>query len=464
MITRRAALTALAAAPLVLSQSRRKPNLVVILADDMGYGDISTYGSPGVPTPNLDAIARQGTRFTDGYVSCAVCSPSRVALLTGRYQQRFGHEFNSGSPEREAEVNFGIPKQATILPQMLKPAGYRSGVFGKWHLGVREGYHPLDRGFDEFVGFLPGGNDFVTGRTPGAQIAAVRGEGEAMPKQRQHTLMRGREPFSDDRYLTDLLSSEAADFIGRNREQPFFLYLAYNAIHTPLQATTRYLDRFAGIANPKHRVLAAMTAALDDGVGSVMSKLRETNLERDTMLVFLSDNGCPVVTGAGTNHPLNGEKATYFEGGIRIPYMMRWPGRIPGGKTYREPVVSRDIVPTFLNAAAVPSQIQFDGTNLLPFLNGGSGAPHDVLYWRGGKGRAVRKGKWKLLEFGDNYTKLFDLQADIGEKKDVSAANPDVVRELKSAWTAWSNTMAKPGWPPRYREVTVNGDRLNWEL
>ena len=466
MLTRRDALRGLAAAPLALAQPSRKPNLVILFADDMGYGDISCYGSPDVPTPHIDALARQGARFTDGYVSAAVCSPSRVALLTGRHQQRFGHEFNSGPPEREGQVNFGLPKNATILPQMLKPHGYRSAIFGKWHLGVRDGYHPLQRGFDEFVGFLPGGNDFVTRRTPGAQIAAVRGEGERMPEQRQHTLLRGHTPFQDDRYLTDLLAEEGVEFIQRNRANQFFLYLSFNAIHTPLQATARYMDRFPTIKNPKHRVLAAMTAALDDAVGAVMAKLRESNLDRDTMVVFMSDNGCPVITGAGTNHPLNGEKVTYFEGGIRVPYVLRWPGRVPSGLTYRQPAVSRDIVPTFLEAAGIsaPDGIRFDGANLLPYLNGRAGAPHQALFWRAGNGRAVRMGKWKLVEFGDSYSRLFDLEKDIGEKNDLSASHPAEVRKLRDGWKAWSDTMATPAWPARYRELTVNGETLTWEL
>jgi len=459
MASRRAFLASLASAPFALAQPPRKPNLVILFADDLGYGDIGCYGSPDVPTPHIDGLAKQGVRFTDGYVSASVCSPSRVALLTGRYQQRFGHEFNSGPPAREAEVGFGLPKNATILPQILKPQGYRSAIFGKWHLGVREGYHPLDRGFDEFTGFLPGANDFVTSKTPGARIAAVRGEGEATPATRQHTLVRGRTAFEDDRYQTDLLAEEAVRFIDRHKANPFFLYLAFNAVHTPLHATERYLDRFPTIKNPKHRMLAAMTAAMDDAVGAVLDKLRGQNLDRDTMVVFLSDNGCPVITGAGTNHPLNGEKCTYFEGGIRVPYVLRWTGRVPAGVTYRQPVVSRDIIPTFL-----AKQGGFDGANLLPYLNGRPGAPHEALSWRAGNGRAIRKGKWKLLEFGESYSRLFDLDADIGEKRDLSAQHPTVVRDLRAQTKQWSDAMSKPAWPARYRELSVNGEKLTWEL
>ena len=375
----------------------------MFLADDLGYGDIGCYGSPDVPTPHIDALAGEGVRFTDGYVSCAVCSPSRVALLTGRYQHRFGHEFNSGPIEREAQVGFGLPSEARILPQFLKPAGYRSGAIGKWHLGVRPGFRPLERGFDEFYGFLTGGNAYVTRRTVGARAAGADGEGPSIPIQRADPIRRG-EPVEEDRYLTDAFGAEAVDFIERNHQNPFFLYLAFNAIHTPLHTTNRYLDRFASIKNEKHRMLAAMTMALDEAVGAVVAKLRQKRLEQDTLVFFLSDNGCPVMTGAGTNAPLNGEKVTYYEGGIRVPFIARWPGRLPAGQVYRQPVVSRDIVPIFLSAAGLrlPSGIEFDGVDLLPYVKGDKReAPHDLLFWRAGKGRAARRDKWKLVEFGD---------------------------------------------------------------
>jgi arylsulfatase A-like enzyme len=440
----------------------RKPNLVVIFADDMGYGDIGCYGSPDVPTPHIDRLAREGTRFTDGYVSCAVCSPSRAALLTGQYQQRHGHEFNSGTIAREAEVNFGLPSSAKILPQRLAPMGYRSKAVGKWHLGARPGYHPLDRGFDEFYGFLGGGNEFITDRTPGA-VTLADPDPENKLQPRRDPILRDREKLSEDRYLTDAFADESVEFVRANASRPFFLYSAFNAIHTPLHVTKPYVDRVAKIANERHRLLAAMTVALDDAVGRIVSQVRESQIEPDTMIVFLSDNGCPEITGAGTNGPLNGEKVTYFEGGIRVPYIMRWPGRIPAGKTYREPVVSRDIVPTFLSAAGGASD-DFDGVDLLPYLNGSKrGAPHDFLFWRGGTGRAVRMGRWKLVEFGDNV-RLFDLAADLGEKSDVATKNPNVVREMRGAFASWSAKMAPPAWPPRYRELTVNGEKWNWEL
>ncbi len=462
MMTRRTALATLASG--LAAQPPRQPNLIVFLADDLGYGDIGCYGSPDVPTPNIDALARGGTRFTDGYVSCAVCSPSRVALLTGQYQQRHGHEFNSGPPEREGQVGFGIPKSAKLLPEYLKPAGYVSGAFGKWHLGVRPGYHPLERGFDEFYGFLPGANDYITTATPGGSSQPA-GEGPAkVLDQRIQPVMRGHQAVKEDRYLTDALAAEASSFVERHRARPFFLYLPFNAVHTPLHATSKYLDRFARISNPRHRHLAAMTVAMDEAIGTVMKKVRDSGLENDTMAVFLSDNGCPTITGAGTNGPLNGQKVTYYEGGIRVPYIMNWKNRIRANNIYRHPVVSRDISATFLAAAGIKPDRELDGVDLLPFVKGGAGVPHASLFWRGGKARAVRKGKWKLLEFGEDFSRLYDLEADLGEKSDVSARHPDVVRGLREEWRAWSAKMKPAAWPPRYRELTVNGVSINWEL
>jgi arylsulfatase A-like enzyme len=467
MLTRRAALASLLAASAARAEQKRKPNFVVFLADDLGYGDIGCYGSPDVPTPNIDAIARNGVRFTDGYVSAAVCSPSRAALLTGRYQHRFGHEFNSGPVEREAQINFGLPKSEKILPAYLKEAGYVSGMFGKWHLGVRPGYHPLERGFDEFVGFLPGANDFVTQSTPQAFATAADDAPGRIPASRSAPLLRGHSELTDHRYLTDILGEEAVKFIGRHKKDPFFLYLPFNAVHTPLQATAKYLKRFDRIRNEKHRTLAAMTAAMDDAVGAVMTRLKESQLENDTLVIFLSDNGCPLMTGAGSNGALSGEKVTYYEGGIRVPFLMQWRGRIPAGQTYRNPVVSRDILPTLLAAAGrqLPPGIEFDGVDLLPYLDGSNrSAPHDILFWRCGNARVVRKGPWKLLEFAGQLTRLHHLPTDPSEKEDLSARHPELVNELRASWKHWSERMAQPAWPPRFREVTVHGQTLRWEL
>ncbi len=467
-MTRRALVQTLIGSSLLAQSGRhsRKPNLIVILADDLGCGDIGCFGGQDVTTPWIDSMAEAGTKFTDGYVSAPVCSPSRASLLTGRHQQRFGFEFNPGSAEREAEIGFGLPATEQILPYFLRAAGYRCGIIGKWHLGVRPGYHPLDRGFDEFFGFLGGANDYVITTTPGARVLD-HGWRNTLSSAPFEPIFRGREAVTEKRYLTDAFAEEAVKFIERNRREQFFLYLALNAVHEPFHGTERYWNRFPGITNERRRMLASMASAMDDAVGAVWKKVRECGLEQDTLIVFISDNGAPVISGCGSNGPFNGEKCTYYEGGIRVPFVAVWPGKIPAGKAYRQPVVSRDIAPTLLAAAGIsePKERAFDGVDLLPFLDTGAArVPHESLCWRAGSGRAIRMGKWKLIEVGQTYTKLYDLSTDPGEKTDLSAHNPAILRDMRAAWTAWSAEMSPPAWPSRRRELSVNGESLTWEL
>lgn len=463
ILTRRGALQILTAGP-VAAQRRgpaRKPNFIVILADDLGCGDVACFGGKDVATPHIDSMATAGVRFTDGYVSCAVCSPSRAALLTGRYQQRFGHEFNSSQGGAKGAV-FGLPKTETTLAQYLKPLGYRTALVGKWHLGNQEGYLPQDRGFDEFFGFLDGANEYVIPGTKGARVL----EEDGMP-ERHHPMYRGKQEVRELRYLTDAFREEACSFIERNRNRPFFLYLAVNAVHGPLQTTERYWNRFAGVTNPRRRMLAAMASAMDDAVGAVLARLRACGLEKDTLIFFLSDNGSPLSKGAGSNGIFNGSKFTYYEGGIRVPFLALWPGRIPAGKVYSHPVVSRDIVPTVLAAAGIPQPkgVEFDGVDLLPFLNGAkTHPPHDVLFWRAGKGRAVVMGRWKLVECGPEHIKLYDLAADPGETKDLSGKAPQVLKELRQAWSEWNAKMIPPIFKPRKHKCIINGEELTWDI
>jgi len=467
-ITRRTACQTLLAASLNAQQPRqlRRPNLVVILADDLGYGDIACFGGAEVATPEIDSLTAGGTKFTDGYVSCAVCSPSRAALLTGRYQQRFGHEFNPHSENWEVQADFGLPLKEKTLPEYLRPLGYKSGIVGKWHLGSRPEFHPLERGFDEFYGFLGGANDYATLETRDARGLPDE-EGDAIPKVRRHPILRGKQEVREPRYLTDAFAEESCAFINRYRRQPFFLFLALNAVHNPLHTTERYWNRFGSVKNERRRILAAMAAAMDDATGAVLRKIRESGLDQDTMVVFLSDNGSPLMNGAGSNGIFNGAKCTYYEGGIRIPFAAAWSGRIPAGRVCRYPISSRDILPTFLAAAgaAAPANVQLDGVNLLPLLTGAATQPpHDALYWRAGKGRAVRKDKWKLVECGDSHSRLYDLSTDPGETTDLSAKFPAVHRELRQMWNDWNSRMIAPHWPARQRKVAINGEQLVWDL
>lgn len=316
-----------------LAAGSAKPNVIIILADDLGYGDLGFQGCLDIPTPRIDSLARNGVRCTNGYVTGANCSPTRAGLLTGRYQQRFGHEFNPAETRNE---RFGLPIFETTIADRLKAAGYVTGIVGKWHLGFDRRYHPLERGFDEFFGFLGGSHPYFPGRGP--------------------AIYRGTRAVGEQEYLTDAFGREAVSFITRHKDQPFFLYLAFNAVHLPKQATDDRLARFASITDPARRNYAAMLAALDLAVGKVLDTVRSERLEEKTLIFFLSDNGGPTRMGGingSRNEPLRGSKRTTLEGGVRVPFVVQWKGKIPVGTVYEEPVIQLDILPTALAAAEV---------------------------------------------------------------------------------------------------------------
>jgi arylsulfatase A-like enzyme len=427
-----------------------KPNIVVILADDLGYSDIGVQGGPDIPTPFIDSIARNGVRCTSGYVSGAYCSPTRAGLLTGRYQQRFGHEFNEGRGQAPGVV-FGLPLTETTLAQRLKALGYVTGAIGKWHLGVEPPFRPMNRGFDEFYGTLS--------NTPFFHPNLLDSRVSPDPKRVEE------ESF----YTTDAYAARAVEFIEAHKNEPFFLYLPFNACHVPSQAPEKYLDRFEGIRNEERKKYAGMMAALDDAVGVVLGKLRDLKLEENTLVVFLSDNGGPMTKmgqNGSNNRPLRGQKGDVWEGGVRVPYFVQWKGRIPAGRTLDAPVIQLDIAPTALAAAGaeIPANAQFDGVNLLPYLEGkATGVPHDTLYWRFGPQKAVRRGDWKLVQAYDYdqtqagppqaakieaKPRLIHLPTDIGESKDLSADRSDLVKELQAAWETWNATLPPPAWLP----------------
>ena len=408
----------------------RRPNILVILADDQGYHELGCQGNTDIPTPNIDSIAKNGVRFTDGHVSCPVCSPTRAGLMTGRYQQRFGHEFNPGPP---TTVPFGLPLSETTLASRLQSAGYKTGMVGKWHLGNQPEYVPTSRGFDEFFGFLPGANAYMS------KVGPIEG------------LMRGKRVVSETEYLTDAFAREAVSFIDRQKENPFFLYLPFNAVHNPLQAPDKYLNRFSSIADEKRRTFAAMTSALDDAVGKVLAKIRDSRLENDTLIFYLSDNGGPTPITTSNNTPLRGYKAQVWEGGIRVPYMIQWKGHVPAGKTDDRPVISLDIAPTALAAAGVKAKdAKFDGVDLMPYIKGkAKGLPHQELYWRYGSLSAIRAGDWKLVDTPAGGTQLYNLKRDISETTDLAAKNPEKLKELDEKLTRWDSELATPLWGPR---------------
>ena len=430
--------TALLLAPLaVLSAAdapKQKPNIIVILADDMGYADIGVHGCKDIPTPNIDRLAKGGVRFTDAYANGSFCTPTRAALMSCRYQHRYGIE-DLGGP---------LPAQANTLPQRLKATGYETGMVGKWHLGTTEGFTAVDRGFDEFFGFVGGGHQYII--QPGG-----KGEYNA-------PILRNREPVVESRYLTDAFGEEAAAFVERQREskKPFFLYLAFNAVHTPLQAIEKYRARFPGVTDPKRQTYAAMLSAMDDAIGLVLTKLEQTGKLNQTLIVFTNDNGGPTTRNAvngSLNTPLRGSKCETFEGGIRVPMLMQWPGVIAPGTTYSKPAISFDISATAL-AAAGADATAIDGVDLLPFVKGDkSGAPHDILFWRSrtmSNNYGARQGDWKFVHSTEGdaapgpkqkpaQDMLFNLATDISEQHDLAAEQPVKLAELKKLYAAWSD-------------------------
>ncbi len=409
-----------------------KPNIILIVADDLGYADLGVQGCRDVPTPNIDTIARNGVRFTSGYVSCPVCSPTRAGLMTGRYQQRFGHEFNPG-PAAQASQNFGLPLSETTIAERLKKLGYATGMFGKWHLGYLPELTPLRRGFDEFFGFYGGAHSYINANDRSA-----------------NPIWRGSEKITSVSYTTDEFAREAVSFIERHQREPFFVYLPFNAVHAPLETIEKYRSRFSSISDPKRQTYAAMLSAMDDGVGSVLGKLRDLKLEENTLILFISDNGGPTQQTTSSNLPLRGVKGQMLEGGIRIPFMMQWKGRLPAGRVYDFPVIALDLHPTAMAAAGgkLPADAKLDGVNLLPFLTGEKkGSPHDQLFWRFGEQWAIRDGDWKLVQTrNDPAVQLFNLREDIGEKNNLADKRPDKVKELQNTWERWSSQMTKPRW------------------
>ena len=406
-----------------------KPNIIIFLADDLGYADIGVNGCIDIPTPHVDAIAKGGVRFTDGYSTHPVCSPSRAALMSGMYQHRFGFEYNSG-PEQLADPNFGLPREVPTLAEKLKAAGYATGMIGKWHIGFKEGLRPHERGFDFHYGFLGGARSYLPEK------------GDNDP------IVRNGQPVQTTKYLTDAFADEAVGFIERSQDKPFFLYVAFNAVHTPMDANP-YTDRFDQLSG-KRKTYAGMLTGLDQAVGKVMEKVRQLKQEENTLVMFYSDNGGPTPQTTSRNDPLRGFKAQLFEGGIRVPFVMQWKGQLAANQTYRQPVMGFDFHATALAAAGIeiPKDQPLDGVNLLPYLSGETkGSPHEAIFWRAGANHAIRKGDWKLTHIPQQGgTMLFNLRDDISEKNNLAGSQPEKLRELQSAFAEWEKGTQKPKW------------------
>ena len=423
------------------------PNLIVIMTDDQGYADVGFNGGSEIPTPNIDRIATGGVVFTDAYVTFPVCGPSRAAFITGRYPQRFGFERN---PKWDpANPSIGVPLEEKTIAEVLRPVGYTSGIIGKWHLGSHETQHPLARGFDEFYGHLGGGHRYFPEDLTIKDYRQAKGEDGSYLTW----IMRNHEPVRTEKYLTDEFSREAVEFVQRHREGPFFLFLAYNAPHTPMQAPEEEIAKFAHIADAKRRTYAAMVSAVDRGVGQLLDKLDELQLADNTLVFFLSDNGGATNDNAARNAPLRGKKSDPFEGGIRVPMAARWPGVIPAGTKFAEPVSALDIMATIAAANGIPENAErpLDGADLVPYLRDGkSGAPHARIYLRmHDRGVfAMREGVHKVIKPAkDKDLLLFDLAADTGERTDRAGSEPERVEKMVQEYGKWNARLIPPAFP-----------------
>lgn len=461
-------------APCVAAATDR-PNFVFIVADDLGYGEPGSYGGDDIPTPHIDRLAREGVRFTDAYVTAPYCAASRAGLLTGRYQTRFGFEFNPVGAANLDPAN-GLPTDERTLADHLREAGYATALVGKWHLGGTARFHPQRRGFDEFFGFLHEGHYFVPppwkGHTTWLRRRALPDGSQgrwASPDDRiiwsthmnhfepdydaDNPILRGGQPVDEPANLTDAFTREAEDFITRHRAQPFFLMLSYSAVHSPLQGADEYMERFAHIPDIQRRIFAAMLAHLDDGVGRVLDRLDEQNLADNTLVVFLSDNGGPTRELTSSNLPFRGEKGRLLEGGVRVPFLVRWPGRLPAGRTESRMASSLDLAPTTLAAAGAAIPAGLDGVDFLPHLTGGNGGPiRERHYWRMGGRAALREGDWKIHRPAANRDwELYDLVADPGEAHDLADAEPARRDALVAAFERLDGEMVEPLWGPAGR-------------
>jgi arylsulfatase A-like enzyme len=419
-----------------------RPNVVVIVADDLGYADVGFQGCKDIPTPHLDGLARSGIICTNGYVSHPFCAPSRAGLLTGRYQQRFGFEHNP--PWLPEDPNVGLPLDQTTVAEVMREAGYVTGAIGKWHLGADPVFHPDRRGFDSYFGLLGGSHSYFDmnefWRNP--NLATI---------DLFSPILRDETPVPVYGYLTDALGREAVNFIHAHRHEPFFLYLAFNAPHGPLEAPKKYLERVRGIADPERRTYGAMVSGMDDAIGAVMTRLAEAQLLRNTLVIFFSDNGGPIAGIHAQNTPLRGAKGQVYEGGIRVPFVVSWPDRLSPGK-FNEAVSSLDVFPTVAALAGVtsPSPQPLDGVDLLPSLLGeGPGALKDrALFWRtgGGESLAIRRGEFKLVQVRQRRIELYDLSTDISEARDLAKSRPQTLSALKKELAAWDATLVSPKW------------------
>ncbi len=462
-----------------------QPNVIIIYADDLGWTELSSYGNTKVSTPNIDALATEGVRFTQAYSSAPICSPSRAGLITGRYQQRFGFEFlvpsevnapitdaalletiRKASLERKElaetaideeaykKIHKGLPVEEITIGKLFKDAGYATGAIGKWHVGELEEFQPQNRGFDYHYGVLTWGSIYSSVEDPDVLTKSYHfhlPQSKATKREGSISIVRNGKVVEETEYITDRFADEAVQFIDQNKTKPFFLYVPFTAPHDPFQAKKSDFDLITSETDTVKRIYLAMIKSLDDAVGRITAKLKETGLDKNTIILFGSDNGGASYTRQMSNHPLKGGKLSHFEGGIRVPFIARYPEVIPSGTVYNLPVSNLDFFATAAAAAGIPlpSDRSYDGVNLLPFVKAeNSKRPHELLFWRNGYSKAVRKGDWKLyLNEKAQKVLLYKLDEDLSEQNDLSGAHPEKVEELKAELKKWEEQLPAPLWP-----------------
>ena len=467
----------------ISKSSEKKPNIIILLADDLGKYDISLYGGKATPTPQIDSLAASGVTFTDGYVSSSICSPSRAGLLTGRYQERFGHEYQPGDrypknnleyyafkyliktnnwrlnqkieyPNAASIATQGLPQSEITFADLAKKQGYATAIIGKWHLGHNKGFFPLDRGFDYHYGFYQAFSlytpeddnpDIINHHHKDFTDKTIWGNGRVGTGQ----IRRDTTIIKDKTYLTETFADEAEAFIDKNKTKPFLLYVPFNAPHTPFQVRKNYYDRFPNVKDENKRVYFAMISALDDAIGRIVAKVKKEGLEENTLIIFASDNGGADYTFATTNAPLKGGKFSHFEGGINVPFALSWKGKIKPHTVYKTPVSSLDIFSTIaaVTKSCLPKDRVYDGVDLISTVNNNAEA-HKSLYWRSGDAKAIRRGDWKLIISGKTHEEwLYNLANDKSETTDLAQKYPAKVKELHADLQNWEKGLLKPLWP-----------------
>lgn len=466
------------------SENKGLPNIIFILADDLGKSDLSIYGGTHLNTPHIDAIGREGVVFNEAYVTAPICSPSRAAIMTGRYQERFGYyvqpeekyprnylyyymgkyfirkndwvlDTKPSYPAKKQIKKQGLPPDEITLAELLKAKGYHTGIIGKWHLGFENGFKPNQRGFDYQYGFYSAFTLYADKKDPKIEthIHHEFSDKYMWRKGRSGTgaILRNDTLVEEKEYLTFKIKDEAIHYMEKHQHQPFFLYLPFSAPHAPYQVTKEYYNKFSWVTDHNKRVYYAMVAAFDDAVGEIMQKLKDLNLEENTIIYFLSDNGGASYIGATDNYPLKGGKFSTFEGGINVPFMMKWKGKIPAGIVYNKPVISMDVFASSIAAShtELPHDRVYDGRDLVPYVTGEKNEdPHTALYWKAFHIKAMRKGDWKfIINTRDHWALLYNLKNDKSENINLKSVKPDVLKEMLEDFERWDKETKAPLWP-----------------